>query len=711
MAAVLLQRYSFDGTMAGEGSLNLALQNTGTTLGTPSYASGPVAGTQALVITTGKYLSLPYSTSLDFTSTSTFSVGGWFYVDTNATNPALFSNSGLANQSGLQFYFYSSGNAAGAAVWQSGTFNLNQFAITPNAYNSWTHWWVVYNGVNLKVYRSGVLVFTSGTTTLNFSSNLGWQICRNNRDPKNMTGAIADVRWYSGVMNPLDILYPPTLLQRYSFDGTLAGEGSLALAFVNPDTTLGTPAYSTGPLAGTQAVAIPTSGKKLVLPFHSSLNFDKGQAFSFGGWYKHTANTAEIMTNLSAGKGFDSYTVGSTILNSEIQVGGIRAGVTYTAFPGGINRWIHWWFVHDGTTLKSYCDGALLGSFSSGSNSFASTVGWTLSGIRTGFISDVRWYSGVVLPAVAQAALAPSVLPIVATKSSVNSSGSDGSITQTVSGGNGSSYTYAWTKNGTAIAAVTKDLTGLGPGTYVCTITSATVTATTTTVISAVLGFQNTPYSTRVSFPPVSSAVQYAVDYALQPGGTPLVLYSATAATSFVVPGLAPTKQYLFRVFGITAANVRTLAYSGTTTLPATTDTAQDFAVAALKGAKSGTGVNIGAVKGSAALSKEAILNSILTTGDTVLTTATAPGRAKTVEAKTVKLSETAPVVRNSAIYAPFDNASATTTQVITLTLRSGATQLVYYNTGTKRVTINGSMYKVGDKLLLDGQALSILEA
>lgn len=418
------------------------------------------------------------------------------------------------------------------------------------------------------------------------------------------------------------------LLQRYRFDGNLTSEGSLNLALQNTATTLGTPTYTTGPVAGTQGIAIPVDGKSLQLPFHSSLNFDKGILFSFGGWFKHTGATAQIMGNYTAPSGFTAYTVNENMIDSETTANNTRTGFTYAAFPGGINRWIHWWFTYDGQNLKTYADGALLGSFSSGASSFASTSGWVLSGIRTGFIADVRWYSGVVLPATAQAAV---------------------------------------------------PLTGIT--------------------------FSTTPYTAKLTYPAVASA-SYVITSTPQPNED--ISRFSTIATSYTVGGLIPGKQYLFQVLSV-VGGVQTLQNSGTVTLPAATGTASDFTKTALLVATS-TGVslvNLNLLKGVG--NKEAIVAALLSTNDIVSTSAST--RVSPIEASVVQVNDTAPVKINSSLYVPFDATSTSTTQTITLTLRSGATQLVFYDTATEKVTINGIAYSAGEKLLLDGQVLQILEA
>ncbi len=76
--------------------------------------------------------------------------------------------------------------------------------------------------------------------------------------------------------------------------------------------------------------------------------------------------------------------------------------------------------------------------------------------------------------------------PISTTKTQKNitcNAGSDGTISQTVSGASGT-YTYGWASTVSGFAATTKDLTGLKAGSYYVTITSGALTKKDTFVIT-----------------------------------------------------------------------------------------------------------------------------------------------------------------------------------------------------------------------------------
>jgi hypothetical protein len=226
MSATLLQRYSFNGTLTGEGSLNLALQNTATTLGTPSYTTGPVAGTQALIVPITKYLTLPYNSSLDFTGSSIFSFGGYFFVEASGAlyEQQLMNNLSPIANLGIETYAWSYGTHT--ACWVNKV-NKGDCNISPTLIGRWVHYWVTYNGTNIIQYADGTQI---GSVALNgtFSSSSFWNLC-DAPIPTSSTAAstggtyrIADIRWYSGVLSPSVAMTPigATTIYTMSFNGT-----------------------------------------------------------------------------------------------------------------------------------------------------------------------------------------------------------------------------------------------------------------------------------------------------------------------------------------------------------------------------------------------------------------------------------------------------------------------------------------------------------
>jgi hypothetical protein len=299
-------------------------------------------------------------------------------------------------------------------------------------------------------------------------------------------------------------------------------------------------------------------------------------------------------------------------------------------------------------------------------------------------------------------------MSVVASSVVVNSSGNNGSIVLTVSGGNGT-FAYSWKKNGSAFAT-TRDLTGLAPADYVCTITSGGQTATVSATITGIMVLTATPNSVRVSFQPVAGTKDYRIQYTVSPS-TDIKVYSKSGtATAVIVTGLTPTKTYNFAVYS-TVADVTTLKYSGTVALPVDTSAAGFSKSALLSAAVSPVSqFDIRSVQSSATVTKEAAISSVFSSGDKLAVKATVGTVVKTLDTSFLPLNGTAAVKKADKIYVPFD-AKGSSTQTITLTLRSGATQTVFYNSATGKVTINGVTYNAGQSLMLDGQVLKLLSA
>lgn len=205
MTTTLLQRFSFDGTLAGTGSLALQIPNT-VTLGTPTYVTGPVAGTQALAVTTNTYALLPYSASISPNINNSMSCGGWIYTSAVANDCLLISTTYSTSSGGIEFQLY--GNST-SCVTNINAVNSSRISYTGgscNSLNTWMHWWATFdsntrimttyiNGVSVNNVIAG-LPLTAGTdiTTTN-----AWRI--NGGRSNTFAGAVADIRWYSGVVS------------------------------------------------------------------------------------------------------------------------------------------------------------------------------------------------------------------------------------------------------------------------------------------------------------------------------------------------------------------------------------------------------------------------------------------------------------------------------------------------------------------------------
>ncbi len=407
MSTTLLQRYSFDGTLVADGTLNLALQNTATTLGTPTYATGPYTGTQGLVISSTGYVELPYSAPLNFTTANQpWSHSIWVYV----TSDGAFMGNQLSQFTpGHEIGVYSNtATIYNEAVNQSGTRSSDLQVGVGSIINKWSHLLVTSNNNTITIYLNGTIII-SGSNSADNSSNTPWNIAKTAvHGTGKFSGRVADARWYSGIVTPAIAMTPVVRpLQQFTFDNTIIGTGSLALALVNPSTTLGsTPTYISGPVSGS-AIVIPNSSSYLILPYNSSLSFSNNANFSVGGWFNVAVGSqadVSLMSNFDGTNfGIELFIRSNGNVYADIWSSGTQKNLD---FAGGITygTWTHIWLTLSGTTLTLYSNGVSRGTNDVTGYSFASTAAWRINGskgsftMNSGAVADVRWYNIVVSP-------------------------------------------------------------------------------------------------------------------------------------------------------------------------------------------------------------------------------------------------------------------------------------------------------------------------
>ena len=107
-APVLLQRFSLDGTLVGEGSLALQLTNP-SAVGTPNYITGPIPGTKGLSLSNYAGLQVPFNAALNFDFTDTFSIGCWLTSSQPGSNNFGFGN--YSNYKGMTLTFLYDGSS------------------------------------------------------------------------------------------------------------------------------------------------------------------------------------------------------------------------------------------------------------------------------------------------------------------------------------------------------------------------------------------------------------------------------------------------------------------------------------------------------------------------------------------------------------------------------------------------------------------------
>lgn len=203
--STLLQQFTFNGTLIATGSLALAPFDVGSTLGTPTYVAGPTTGTQAISVTTSQHFTLPFSSTLNFNFSSPFSLGLWVYQSSPSSQAHVLANNTVASQAGIEYEIYG-GTTLDLGVWSrnnSRPYDVN--SSTNTTLSSWHHFWATYDGATLIVFIDGVAIGSININTT-ITSVTPWQI--NKGRVSGVTGALADVRWYSGVVSPQTAMTP-----------------------------------------------------------------------------------------------------------------------------------------------------------------------------------------------------------------------------------------------------------------------------------------------------------------------------------------------------------------------------------------------------------------------------------------------------------------------------------------------------------------------
>jgi FG-GAP repeat/Concanavalin A-like lectin/glucanases superfamily len=528
----LLQRYSFDGSLTGDGSLNLALQNTASTLGTPTYAAGPVANTQSLVVPAGKYLQLPYATSLDFKNTVPFSMGGWSLISASASSNAhVMSNLSASSTNGIDWYTWS--NGTNVASYVNNSLIGGDYALSSNAYGRWVHFWMTYDGSNMRMYESGTLKAT-GALTSDFSSASPWTLCICMKtSAQTLTGRVSDVRFYTGVVTPTVAMAAiPAATPITGGTGTYTSSiwSSSAGATQNLPANM---SDKTALKAGTYSVlvtdsATATASKSYTLTENAVITTTRGTVTNVvinGG------STGAISSTIASG-GTGSYTytwsgtTTSTLTQNASAQSGLKAG-TYTVVVGdsaGAPTVTQVYTVTQnpvititpGAITHVSINGQSTGQINTtivngGSSSFVSYIWTATNGGTPGQAATLAprtllhagTYTLVVTDSVGGTATyvytvtENPVLTLTLTSINHANDAGLGSITATAGGGT-NVYTYSWTSTGTTatpITTSTANATGLDAGTYTLTLidsAGATVAKSTTILRRQTITFPTT---------------------------------------------------------------------------------------------------------------------------------------------------------------------------------------------------------------------------
>lgn len=302
--------------------------------------------------------------------------------------------------------------------------------------------------------------------------------------------------------------------------------------------------------------------------------------------------------------------------------------------------------------------------------------------------------------------------PPTVTIASTPTASTTGTATVTASGG--SAFTYAWKQDGNAIAATTAALTGLVRGTYTCTVTSGSASASVTTVVASTaataLQFQKiTPTYLTLKWTAVSNASAYSISYSTTSSSAGFVIYAtglSSTTLNYTLTGLTPNTMYWLIVQTKVGSIAYTTSFSGAITLPP--NAATSYSKASIPILANTAAYNINSIAAtSSSVTRDSIVSSVLKTGDVVSISGTKTGAATPPHksAQILNPTESLSVYKNCSVYIPV----TTTGTVSNLVLTSKAVQPITVNTNS--VVVNGSTYAVGSSFPLDGQQVTVWSA
>lgn len=382
-------------------------------LPTVAYSAATVGGSGYFDGTTD-YLTLPYSSQLQFTGN--FTIEFWAYPLTQVNSfSGVFNNySSWPSSTGVAIFCGHS--SASSTKWCVALFGTFPAITSTNDYvrNAWSHIALVRNGTgsnNITLYVNGV---ASGTTTSNNTvtgTADNWWI--------STTGDGASTQTFTGYLSG----FRATNSAEYTANFTpptaplTAGSNKLLLNFTNAGITDATAknVFETAGNAqisttqskfGGSSMYFDGSGDYLVSPNIYVGDFLTGD-FTIEYWFRCGTQGTSYVTQvgtLDSGSGANSWRFG-THLNTTAGVyfsyhnGSGFVDVTFTTTNYNDNAWHHAALTRSGSTVRAFIDGTQVGSNQTISTSFSArrvVVGAELSTptYYTGYIDDLRITKG-----------------------------------------------------------------------------------------------------------------------------------------------------------------------------------------------------------------------------------------------------------------------------------------------------------------------------
>ena len=357
----------------------------------------------------GDYLTVPYTTALQFTGN--FTIEFWAYPNsTQVSAPGIFGNySSWPSSTGVSMF--AGHSAVSTTKWVVALFGTFPAITSTNDYvkNAWSHIALVRNGTgsnNITLYVNGVAsgTFTSNNTVTGTANN--WWICATGDSPttQNFNGNICDFRAVGSAVYttaftpptaPLTAITNTSLLLNFTNAGIYDAAGKSDLE------TAGSVQISTAQSKfGGSSMSFDGTGDYLLAPVdaNSYYNFGTGD-FTVECWFNANLLSA---TNYAGLLGCHADGGSNNEWAAYVRSNGIfffGSSGTLTGVAGTINTgtWYHYAASRSGNTLRLFLNGTQTTSATVTGSYITSAVGLrvgddpnTTNPAFNGYLQDVR---------------------------------------------------------------------------------------------------------------------------------------------------------------------------------------------------------------------------------------------------------------------------------------------------------------------------------
>ncbi len=239
----LVAEYHFDDN-AQDSSGN---GNDGTNNGA-TYTTG-VSGQALSFDGVNDYVEVPNSASLQFTSSTPFSIDGWINVGSFTTGEveSIIAKWGDAGGEFGYGVIVNTDRKLHFSLDQFGSHRNNAIGATVIAANTWYHFAATYDGTTMQVYLNGVLEGSTTKTVSGSASSTPLKIGGQVFEPGAFTGLIDEVKIYSRALSASEVQ------ANYDADPSAGGGGG------GPATTTATTTTTTTVPTTTTTTTVPTT--------------------------------------------------------------------------------------------------------------------------------------------------------------------------------------------------------------------------------------------------------------------------------------------------------------------------------------------------------------------------------------------------------------------------------------------------------------------